>query len=114
MTSANHFERITLHDATIKYGADKGIVKEDLYDFDRAKATAERLGIEVQKSWGLGSIVNAIFEEVAEHHLIQPTFLMALQQRFHHLHVVMMKILKQQTVLNYSSVDVKLVTASQN
>ena len=28
--------------------ADKGIVKEDLYDFDRAKATAERLGIEVQ------------------------------------------------------------------
>ena len=44
------FERITLHDATIKYGADKGIVKEDLYDFDRAKATAERLGIEVQKS----------------------------------------------------------------
>ena len=31
------FERITLHDATIKYGADKGIVKEDLYDFDRAK-----------------------------------------------------------------------------
>ena len=71
------FERITLHDATIKYGADKGIVKEDLYDIDRAKAVAARLGIEVQKSWGLGSIVNAIFEEVAEHHLIQPTFLMA-------------------------------------
>ena len=71
------FERITLHDATLKYGADKGIVKEDLYDIDRAKAVAARLGIEVQKSWGLGSIVNAIFEEVAEHHLIQPTFLMA-------------------------------------
>lgn len=71
------FERITMHDAVLKYGADKGIVKEDLYDFERAKATAEKLGIEVQKSWGLGSIVNAIFEEVAEHHLIQPTFLMA-------------------------------------
>ena len=41
----------------------KGIVKEDLYDFDRAKATAERLGIEVQKSWGLGSIVNAILKK---------------------------------------------------
>ena len=37
----------------LKYGADKGIVKEDLYDFDRAKATAERLGIEVQKILGL-------------------------------------------------------------
>lgn len=71
------FERITMHDAVLKYGADKGIVKEDLYDFDRAKSVAEKLGIEIQKSWGLGSLVNAIFEEVAEHHLIQPTFLMA-------------------------------------
>ncbi|OBW95751.1 lysine--tRNA ligase [Gallibacterium anatis] len=71
------FERITMHDAVLKYGADKGIEKEDLYDFDRAKAVAEKLGIEIQKPWGLGSLVNAIFEEVAEHHLIQPTFLMA-------------------------------------
>ncbi|MDA3977965.1 lysine--tRNA ligase [Gallibacterium sp. AGMB14963] len=71
------FERITMHDAVLKYGAEKGIVKEDLYDLERAKAVAEKLGIEVQKSWGLGSLVNAIFEEVAEHHLIQPTFLMA-------------------------------------
>ncbi|MCK3657479.1 lysine--tRNA ligase [Pasteurellaceae bacterium Pebbles2] len=71
------FERITMHDAVLKYGADKGIVKEDLYDFERACAVAKKLGIEVQKSWGLGSVVNAIFEEVAEHHLIQPTFLMA-------------------------------------
>ncbi|KGQ39226.1 lysine--tRNA ligase [Gallibacterium genomosp. 1] len=71
------FERITMHDAVLKYGADKGIVKEDLYDFERAKVVAQKLGIEIQKSWGLGSLVNAIFEEVAEHHLIQPTFLMA-------------------------------------
>ncbi|MDU8923731.1 lysine--tRNA ligase [Pasteurellaceae bacterium LIM206] len=71
------FERITMHDAVIKYGADKGIVKEDLYDLTRAKAVAAKLGIEIQKSWGLGAIVNAIFEEVAEHRLIQPTFLTA-------------------------------------
>lgn len=71
------FERITMHDAILKYGAEQGIVKEDLYDFERAKNVAGKLGIEVQKSWGLGSLVNAIFEEVAEHHLIQPTFLMA-------------------------------------
>lgn len=71
------FERITMHDAILKYGADKGIEKADLYDFERAKAVAQKLGIEVQKSWGLGSLVNVIFEEVAEHHLIQPTFLMA-------------------------------------
>ncbi|QPB42521.1 lysine--tRNA ligase [Rodentibacter haemolyticus] len=71
------FERITMHDAILKYGADKGIVKDDLYDFGRAKVIAEKLGIDIQKSWGLGSLVNVIFEEVAEHHLIQPTFLMA-------------------------------------
>ena len=69
------FERITMHDAIVKHG--NGIELADLHDLDRAKAICEKLGIEVQKSWGLGSIVNAIFEEVAEEHLIQPTFLMA-------------------------------------
>lgn len=69
------FERITMHDAIVKYG--KGIERADLDDFDKAVAIAKGLNIEIQKSWGLGSVVNAIFEEVAEHQLIQPTFLMA-------------------------------------
>lgn len=69
------FERITMHEAIVKYG--NGIRLEDLYDFDKAKAIAEGLNIEIQKSWGLGALVNAIFEEVAEHQLIQPTFLTA-------------------------------------
>lgn len=69
------FERISMHDAIVKYG--DGINKEDLYDEGKARQLCEKLGIEVQKSWGLGYMVNAIFEEVAEHHLIQPTFLIA-------------------------------------
>ncbi|MBV6541268.1 lysine--tRNA ligase [Ursidibacter maritimus] len=69
------FERITMHDAIVKYG--NGISLEYLHDFDKAVAIAKGLHIEIQKSWGLGSVVNAIFEEVAEHQLIQPTFLMA-------------------------------------
>lgn len=69
------FERITMHEAIVKYG--NGITIENLQNFDRTCEIARELGIEVQKSWGLGSVVNAIFEEVAEHHLIQPTFLMA-------------------------------------
>ena len=69
------FERITMHDAIVKYG--NGISLEDLHDFDKAVTIAKGLHIEIQKSWGLGSVVNAIFEEVAEHQLIQPTFLMA-------------------------------------
>lgn len=69
------FERITMHDAIVKYG--NGITREDLDSFEKSAAIAKGLGIEIQKSWGLGSVVNAIFEEVAEHQLIQPTFLMA-------------------------------------
>lgn len=69
------FERITMHDAIVKYG--NGIKREDLDNFDKAVEIAKGLHIEIQKSWGLGSVVNAIFEEVAEHKLIQPTFLMA-------------------------------------
>lgn len=69
------FERITMHDAIVKYG--NGIKREDLDSFEKTVEIAKGLGIEIQKSWGLGSVVNAIFEEVAEHQLIQPTFLMA-------------------------------------
>ncbi|MGQ8820275.1 lysine--tRNA ligase [Bibersteinia trehalosi] len=69
------FERITMHDAIVKYG--NGISREDLDSFEKSVEIAKGLGIEIQKSWGLGSVVNAIFEEVAEHQLIQPTFLMA-------------------------------------
>lgn len=69
------FERITMHDAIVKYG--NGISRADLDNFDKSVEIAKDLGIEIQKSWGLGSVVNAIFEEVAEHQLIQPTFLMA-------------------------------------
>lgn len=47
----------------------------DLDDFDAAKALAESIGITVEKSWGLGRIVTEIFDEVAEAHLIQPTFI---------------------------------------
>ena len=69
------FERITMHDAIVKYG--NGIKREDLDNFEKSVEIAKGLGIEIQKSWGLGSVVNAIFEEAAEHQLIQPTFLMA-------------------------------------
>ena len=40
----------------------------DLDNFDAAKALAESLGIQVEKSWGLGRIVTEIFDEVAEAH----------------------------------------------
>ncbi len=47
----------------------------DLDNLDSAKAIAESIGIHVEKSWGLGRIVTEFFEELAEDHLIQPTFI---------------------------------------
>jgi lysyl-tRNA synthetase class 2 len=41
---------------------------------DNAKKTAQSLGIDVKKSWGLGKIQIEIFEATVEEKLIQPTF----------------------------------------
>lgn len=72
---AEPFDRLTMHDAVIKYG--DGIEEADLATREAASALAERLGISVKPSWGQGKLLSEIFEEVAEHRLIKPTFIMA-------------------------------------
>ncbi len=67
------FEKMTMKEAILKYAP--GVTEEDLNDYERAKAVAKRLHIEVLDSWELGHIYAAIFEETAEEHLIQPTFI---------------------------------------
>ncbi|NUU67244.1 lysine--tRNA ligase [Enterobacteriaceae bacterium BIT-l23] len=67
------FEKLTMREAIKKYRPETEMA--DLDDFDKAKAIAESIGIKVEKSWGLGRTVTEIFEEVAESHLIQPTFI---------------------------------------
>ena len=67
------FEKLTMREAIKKYRPETEMA--DLDNFDSAKAIAESIGIHVEKSWGLGRIVTEIFEEVAEAHLIQPTFI---------------------------------------
>ncbi|MDU2837771.1 MAG: lysine--tRNA ligase [Klebsiella pneumoniae] len=67
------FEKLTMREAIKKYRPETEMA--DLDNFDSAKAIAESIGIKVEKSWGLGRIVTEIFEEVAEAHLIQPTFI---------------------------------------
>jgi len=67
------FEKLTMREAIKKYRPETEM--GDLDNFDSAKAIAESIGIKVEKSWGLGRIVTEIFEEVAEAHLIQPTFI---------------------------------------
>ena len=67
------FVRMTMVESILHY--DSSLTEEQVTDFDQAKAAAEKLGIEVKPTWGLGKIQTEIFEEVAEHRLMQPTFI---------------------------------------
>ncbi|MFC7779372.1 lysine--tRNA ligase [Pantoea sp. GCM10028869] len=67
------FEKLTMREAIKKYRPETDL--SDLEDFDKAVAIAQSLHIKVEKSWGLGRVVTEIFEETAEAHLIQPTFI---------------------------------------
>lgn len=67
------FTKMTMKEAICKYRPETNVA--DLDDMDKAVAIAQSLGIKIEKSWGLGRIQCEIFEEVAESHLIQPTFI---------------------------------------
>ncbi|HDL6786110.1 TPA: lysine--tRNA ligase [Yersinia enterocolitica] len=67
------FAKLTMKEAICKYRPETNVA--DLDDMDKAVAIAESLGIKVEKSWGLGRVQCEIFEETAESHLIQPTFI---------------------------------------
>lgn len=72
---AQPFTRMTVLEAIVKYLPE--VTVEQLQDRDSASEIAGQNGIQVQKSWGLGKIQIEIFEAVAEHQLIQPTFITA-------------------------------------
>jgi lysyl-tRNA synthetase class 2 len=69
------FERMTVVEAILKHNPD--LTNDDIAERDAAAAIAERLGIKVEKSWGLGKIQIEIFEETAEAQLQEPTFITA-------------------------------------
>ncbi len=67
------FERITMVDAVKKYaGVDFTNVKTD----EEAKALADEHHVEYEARHKKGDILSLFFEEYAEEHLIQPTFVM--------------------------------------
>ncbi|HEJ9486730.1 TPA: lysine--tRNA ligase [Proteus mirabilis] len=67
------FAKLTMKEAICKYRPET--VMADLDDMDKAVAIAQSIGIKIEKSWGLGRVQCEVFEEVAESHLIQPTFI---------------------------------------
>lgn len=67
------FDRLSVNDAILKYCP--GVSADDLEDRGAAQALAERFGVAVDASMGIGKIVMEIFEEKVEHQLDRPTFI---------------------------------------
>ena len=67
------FERITMVDAVKKYA---GIDFDEIKTTEEAKALAKEKGIAFEERHKKGDILSLFFEEYAEEHLIQPTFVM--------------------------------------
>ena len=67
------FIRMSVFDAILHYN--KELDAADIDNIESATEVARKLGIEVKGIWGLGKIQMEIFEETAEHQLINPTFI---------------------------------------
>ncbi|RUO80583.1 lysine--tRNA ligase [Idiomarina tyrosinivorans] len=72
---AQPFARMTVLEAILAHMPEA--TEAQLNEMDSATALAKTIGIDVKPSWGLGKVQIEIFEEVAEHKLIQPTFITA-------------------------------------
>ena len=67
------FERITMVDAVKKYS---GVDFNEIHTLEEARAAAREHHVEFEERHKKGDILNLFFEEFAEEHLIQPTFVM--------------------------------------
>ncbi len=67
------FERITMVDAVKKYS---GVDFNEIHTLDEARKAADEHHVEYEKRHKKGDILNLFFEQFAEEHMIQPTFVM--------------------------------------
>ena len=67
------FERITMVEAVKKYS---GVDFDEIHTLKEARAVAKEHHVEFEERHKRGDILNLFFEEFAEEHLIQPTFVM--------------------------------------
>lgn len=67
------FERITMVDAVKKYA---GVDWNEVKSLEQARALAREHHVELEERHKKGDILSLFFEEFAEEHLIQPTFVM--------------------------------------
>jgi len=67
------FDRISVKNSILKYNPDLSL--ENINSLESAKELAEKLGIHVEKYWGLGKIQMEVFDETVEKKLLNPTFI---------------------------------------
>lgn len=73
MDLSKPFERLTMVDAVKKYA---NVDFNEIHTTEEAKALADKLHVEYEDRHTKGDILNLLFEEYVEEHLIQPTFIM--------------------------------------
>ncbi|SEO91366.1 lysine--tRNA ligase [Propionispora vibrioides] len=66
------WNRMTMPEAIKKFA---GVDFDSVKTIEEARALADQLGVKYEAKDGIGGILNHVFEEVAEEHLIQPTFI---------------------------------------
>jgi len=69
------FTRMTVKESILHFNPE--LAEADVVDLDRARTVAERLGIPLKASWGLGKVQIEIFEKTVEGNLKDPTFITA-------------------------------------
>ncbi len=67
------FERISMKDVVKKYNPE--ISEQDCESREALAGHCKRLGIHIEDNWGQGKLLTELFDETAEHNLIQPTFI---------------------------------------
>lgn len=72
-----NWQRLSMKEAVLKFWPDPAAApaKEDLESLEKLRAFAESLNVHFEPTDGPGKILAAIFETVAEDHLIQPTII---------------------------------------
>ncbi len=66
------WNRVSMINAVKEYA---GVDFANITDVEEARAAADKTGVAIDKSFGVGKILNAIFEHHVEAKLIQPTFI---------------------------------------
>jgi len=69
------FVRMTVKESILHFNPD--LTEADIDTLESARAVADKLGIPMKDSYGLGKVQIEIFEKTAEHRLMEPTFITA-------------------------------------